>query len=45
METFIIISKHVRSKYKKQLPFIQIMCKRPQREDVRLYISTYLDAK
>ena len=41
MKTFIEISKMIRSKYKEQLPFIAIMCKRSQREDVIIYLNLY----
>lgn len=45
MEAFIAISKHVREKYKSQLPFIAVMCKQPQREDVIIHINAYLKLK
>ncbi|KKL68623.1 hypothetical protein LCGC14_2123140 [marine sediment metagenome] len=41
MKTFIEISKMIRSRYKKELSFIAAMCKRPQREDVQLYLEKY----
>ena len=42
MKTFIEISKMVRNNYKQKLPFIAVMCKLPQREDVQLHIDRYL---
>ena len=45
MKTFIEISKMVRSEYKKELPFIAVMCKLPQREDVMHRIDEYLSLK
>lgn len=45
MKAFIEISKNVRAKYKAKLPFIAVMCKMPQREDVKLRIDKYLSFK
>ena len=45
MKAFIEISKVVRDRYKKEFPFISVMCKLPQREDVKLYIDKYLKFK
>ena len=42
MRAFIEISKMVRDKYKQELPFIAALCKRPQREDVRMHLDKYL---
>lgn len=41
MKTFIQISKHIRTKYNKELPFIAVMCKQPQREDVITYLAKW----
>ena len=45
MKAFIEISKAVRNRYKSNLPFIAAMAKRPQREDVALYLNFYLQYK
>jgi len=45
MKAFIEISKNIRAKYKKELPFVALLCKRPQREDVIRYINKYLALK
>ena len=45
MKTFIAISKRVRLEYKEELPFIAVMCKMPQREDVILHLNRYLKFK
>lgn len=42
MKAFIKISKMIRNRYKKELPFIAAMCKLPQREDVKKRIDEYL---
>lgn len=45
MKAFIEISKSVRARYKKSLQFIAVMCKLPQRENVKLALDRYLSYK
>ena len=45
MKAFIEISKNVKAKYKEKFPFIDVMCKSLQREDVKLAIGIYLRFK
>jgi len=45
MRHFITLSRIIRRNYKKELPFISVMCKLPQREDVKLSITRYISYK
>jgi len=45
MTAFIQISKTVRSRYQKEIPFVAAMCKQPQLKDVQLHITKYMEFK